>query len=152
MTEENPVTWTAPNCSTPKERAHAQELYESGLTIPEIARQISRANSTVYAWITGDSSHHGDNYKVKSWKGKAGPEEKAEAVQLFKAHRSISKVCELTDRSYDTVRRWLKQAGIDTSAKPKETTEVEALKAQLAELKAENQKLKDTIISLANKL
>jgi transposase-like protein len=150
MNQTNPITWTAPNCSTPEERAHAKELYEQGMIVPEIAEQLNRANSTVYEWITGRSKQSTD-YKIQEWKGKASDDEKLEAVRLFQQHGSVNEVCKILDRSYDTVRRWLKAHGVDTS-KPKTHTIESGLQAELKMLRAENQKLKDTIVSLAAQL
>ena len=151
MFTSNPSTWTAPNCSTPEERGTARLMYDQGSTIPEIAQHLGRATSTIYEWITGKTKQC-DDYKVKEWKGKATEDEKQQAVVLYQQHQSIGTVCQLLDRSYDTVRRWLKEAGVDTSGKPKQVNELEQLRAQLAALKLENEQLKNTIIKIAGNL
>ena len=134
----NPSTWTAPNCSSPEEREAASKLYEQGYNINQIAQTIDRSYSTVARWFgTEDTT----DYTIKEWKGKAQPEEKENAVKAYKRLGSIPKVCEEVDRSYDTVRRWLKEAGVDCSQK-RSKSKKNKCKNRLAELEQENKELR----------
>lgn len=139
---QNPITWTNPNCSQPDERQQAAELYEQGWSCAAIASELNRAHSTVWGWFNTST----DDYKIKEWKGKASDDEKQMAVVHYEHLGSIPKVCEIMDRSYDTVRRWLKEAGIDTS--PKKSKKVVQLKQRVVELEAENKKLRAAIQAL----
>ncbi len=86
-----------------------------------------------------------NTYKITSWKGKSSSDERAEAVELYAELGSIPKVCVRMDRNYETIRRWLKQAGVDTSTPKTKQTKSELI----AELKAENEELRDIIAQLA---
>ena len=147
----NPRTWTAPNCSTPEERQQAKVLYEGGMSITEVAEQLNRSSSAVYEWVSGNASPSG--YTIKEWKGKAGAEEKQKAIDVYKKHKSIPKVCKEVDRSYETVRRWLKDAGVDTSqhvSKTKQVKKNNRLEQENAELRAEIAKLKAALAALVS--
>ena len=116
MFTSNPSTWTAPNCSTPEERGTARRCMTKAqpslrlLSILDVPPPLSMNGSLA-------KTKQCDDYKVKEWKGKAAEDEKQQVGAPYQQHQSIAKVCQLLDRSYDTVRRWLKQAGVDTSGK-----------------------------------
>ena len=141
-TELNPTNWTNPYCSQPDERSKATELYEQGWSIAAIASELNRAHSTIWGWFNTST----DDYKIQEWKGKASPEEKQKAVEAYLRLRTIPKVCAELDRSYDTIRRWLHEAGIDTSKpvskskikkdKSKADKKIAKLEAQVAELES----------------
>ena len=124
------------NYSTPEERQRAKELHEQGLTIQAIATELNRGATTISTWLDGR-----EVYRIQDWKGKATDAEKAEAVKLYSELRNIQKVCEQVDRSYETVRRWLKNAGVDCSQKRCKSKKNKE-KKRIAELEKENQELR----------
>ena len=142
MTTTNPITWTNPESSTPEERELAQKLYDGGMSIAEVSDAIGRASSTIHRWVSENFTRK--NYKIEEWKGKATPEEKQLAVETYLTYKSIPKVCEVMDRSYDTIYRWLKGAGIDTS--------VPKTKSKSKKVVRENLKLEKKIIKLESRL
>lgn len=150
-TTQNPDNWSNPNCSSPEERERAAQLYADGWNINQIAIEIGRSHSTVWNWFNRTT----DDYRINEWKGKSNPKEREEAVSAYKRLGSITAVCRELDRSYDTIRRWLHSAGIDTKPKPpapKTTTKKGAdatLQKRVEELELENEKLRAVIQQLA---
>jgi transposase-like protein len=132
--------------NTPDIRLEATDLYEQGWSIAAIASELQRPHSTVWGWFNTST----DDYKIKEWKGKATDDEKQMAVVHYQHLGTIPKVCEVMDRSYDTVRRWLKEAGVDTSPKKSKSggKKVLQLKQRVEDLEAENARLREALAVL----
>lgn len=143
------MTTLSDTLSLEQQRETARMLYGQGHDINEIATSLDRPYNRIWNWVTGGST---DCYKIKAWKGKSSAEERQRAVDLYHELGTIPKVCQAMDRNYETVRRWLKNAGVDTSIKPKPktTTKKSKLEQRIAELEEENKKLRETIVKLAS--
>lgn len=131
------------------DREKATILYEGGMNPNQIAIQLERPRSTIYDWF---GYTRPEDYKIKEWKGKATDEEKNQAVEYYYQLGSIPKVCEAADRSYETIRRWLKDAGVDVSkpySKPKSHKKLLRLETEVEQLQKENDELRAIISQLA---
>lgn len=159
------IMTTTPETSTQQERDRAKELSAQGLSYEEVGQELGRATSTIHRWVT-DYDYRCPSYKIQEWKGKSKQEEKDLAVETYLVYQSIPKVCEVMDRSYDTIYRWLKGAGIDTSqsmTKTKSSKKVRdgvrdkiklekkivKLDKRIAELEAQNDELRNVVATLA---
>ena len=161
MSNNSPFVYHEP--ATPEERATAKLLHSQGLNYEEISKTMGRASSTIHRWV----KDYDNVYKIKEWKGKATQEEKDDAIQAYLIHQNIQKVCELTDRNYGTIYRWLTEAGIDTSkaitktksskkvrdeSRDKAKLEKKIIKQdkRIAELETQNEELRKVVSTLAS--
>lgn len=152
------IMTTTPETSTQQERDRARLLHAEGMSYETISQLMNRGTSTIHRWV----KDYDNTYKIQEWKGKAKQEEKDLAVETYLVYQSIPKVCEVMDRSYDTILRWLKQAEIDTSCptpqnKSKKTVrekiklekKVVKLETRIVELEAQNDELRNVVATLA---
>ena len=161
MSNTSPTNYAEP--STPEERDRAKLLHSQGLNYEEISQEMGRASSTIHRWV----KDYDNVYKIKEWKGKATQEEKDIAIQAYSFCQNIQKVCELTDRNYGTISRWLTEAEIDTSKpvtrnksskkvrdeirdKAKLEKEIIKLNKRIAELETQNEELRKVVSTLAS--
>ena len=160
MSNTSPTNGAAP--STPEERERAKSLHSQGLTYEEISQEMERGLSTIHRWV----KDYDNVYKIKEWKGKATQEEKDIAIQAYSFCQNIQKVCELTDRNYGTIYRWLTEAEVDTSkpvtrnksskknrdeirTKTKLEKEIIKLNKRIVELETKNEELRKVVSTLA---
>ena len=119
--------------------------------IKDIAAVMNRTSTTICEWVNKNKKPYEEKFhKIEEWKGKSSDDERQKAIDLYNDYHNIVTVTRLMDRSYTTIKRWLDEAGIDTSRKvrPAKRSKQSTYLKRIQELEEENAKLKKAIQEL----
>lgn len=94
------------------EKASLEDFLGQGLSLAEIGKRFDKHEATVAYWIKkhGLAAVNRDKHTAK------GGLEQGELEKLVNAGASIAEIAEKVERSKATVRHWLKEYGLTTSA------------------------------------
>lgn len=85
-------------------------------------------------------------YRIQEWKGKSGEEERLEAVDRYQQLKNVAAVARVMDRNDNTIRRWLKEAGVEIDPNPLKKSK--NAQQQIRELQEENSRLRNALMSI----
>ena len=124
--------------------------------IKDIATVMGRTPTTICEWVNDNRKPYGEKFhKIEEWKGKSNDDERQKAINLYSEHQNVVQVSRLMDRSYTTIKRWLDEAGVNTSRKSrpakraKKNDEAKNLE-RIQQLEDENARLRNIIQELAS--
>ena len=93
------------------------------------------------------------SHRIQTWKGKSGAEERQQAVDAYTRLGNVSAVAREVDRNENTVRRWLKGAGVEIDPQPLRKRRKSSTQQRIQDLEAEVHHLRTRlldILSLSN--
>jgi transposase len=106
------------------DRASLEDFLSQGLSLAEIGKRVGRHEATVAYWVTKHSLQAVNRRKHAT----RGGLDRDELEKLVGSGASIADIADAVERSKGTVRHWLKEYGLTTSA---------------AKLRQENKRLSD---------